>query len=233
VGTSLVDLTAGANAVQGILAALYFRERTGKGQRIESSLLEGQVSWMTYHAVSYFASGRVPKRMGSAHGSVAPYGAFATRNGFLVVAVVNDGLFRRFCQVIRRDELPDDPRFQTNPLRCDNRDALQAEIETALVSQDAETWARRMDEAGVPCSPVNSLDSVLNLPQVLHREMVVDVEHPEIPNLRMPGIPIKLSETPGAVRLPPPLLGQHTEEILAGLGHNSDDMNTLRAQGVI
>jgi crotonobetainyl-CoA:carnitine CoA-transferase CaiB-like acyl-CoA transferase len=233
VGTSLVDLTCGANAVQGILAALYFRERTGQGQKVESSLLEGQVSWMTYHAVSYFASGEVPQRRGSSHGSVAPYGAFATRDGFLVVAVVNDGLWKRFCGALDREELIEDPRFSTNPERCANAEVLQHELEATLVQDVAESWAAKMDDAGVPCSPVNSLDTVLSLPQVLHREMVVDIEHPGIPDLKMPGIPIKLSETHGTVRMPPPLLGQHTDEILGAIGYAIDDVTELRNAGVI
>jgi crotonobetainyl-CoA:carnitine CoA-transferase CaiB-like acyl-CoA transferase len=233
VGTSVVDLTAGANAVQAILAALYVRERTGNGQRVESSLLEGQVAWLTYHAVSYFGTGHVPERLGSAHGSVAPYGAFATRDGFLVVAVVNDGLFARFCGVIGREDLITDPRFTTNPLRCEHRPQLQEEIESALASDDAQAWATKMDEAGVPCSPVNSIDTVLGLPQVLHRQMVVDVDHPEVPELRMPGIPIKLSDSPGAVRLPPPTLGQHTDEVLGALGYSADDIGELRGAGVV
>jgi crotonobetainyl-CoA:carnitine CoA-transferase CaiB-like acyl-CoA transferase len=233
VGTSLVDLTCGANAVQGILAALFFRERTGQGQKVESSLLEGQVSWMTYHAVSYFASGEVPRRLGSSHASVAPYGAFATRDGFLVVAVVNDSLWTRFCGALNREDMLDDRRFTTNPDRCNNAAALQEELEATLVHDDAANWAAKMDDAGVPCSPVNSLDTVLNLPQVLHREMVVEIEHPEIPNLRMPGIPIKFSETHGTVRLPPPMLGQHTDEVLGAIGYSIDDVTELRNAGII
>jgi crotonobetainyl-CoA:carnitine CoA-transferase CaiB-like acyl-CoA transferase len=233
VGTSVVDLTCGANAVQGILAALYFRERTGKGQKVESSLLEGQVSWMTYHAVSYFASGEAPQRLGSGHASVAPYGAFATRDGFLVVAVVSNPLWERFCGVLGREELVNDPRFLTNPDRCANSADLQQELESTLAGDDAAVWAEKMDAVGVPCSPVNSLDTVLSLPQVLHREMVVPVDHPTVPELRLPGIPIKLSETHGTVRLPPPLLGQHTDEILGEIGLNVDDVAQLRNAGVI
>jgi crotonobetainyl-CoA:carnitine CoA-transferase CaiB-like acyl-CoA transferase len=233
VGTSLVDLTAGANAVQGILAALYLRERTGQGQRIESSLLEGQVSWLTYHAVSYFASGEVPGRLGSSHASVAPYGAFPTGNGYLVVAVATDALWRRFCGALGREELIDDPRFATNPLRCRNREVLDAMVTVALGSRSAEAWAEVMDSAGVPCSPVNSIETVLNLPQVLHRQMVVDIPRDDIPELRLPGIAIKLSTTPGTVRLPPPRLGEHTDAVLREMGYSDKQISDMRSSGTV
>lgn len=233
VGTSLVNLTAGANAVQGILAALYLRERTGQGQRIESSLLEGQVSWLTYHAVSYFASGEVPGRLGSSHASVAPYGAFPTGNGYLVVAVATDALWRRFCGALGREELIDDPRFATNPLRCRNRDVLDAMVTVALGSRSAEAWAEVMDSAGVPCSPVNSIETVLNLPQVLHRQMVVDIPRDDIPELRLPGIAIKLSTTPGTVRLPPPRLGEHTDAVLREMGYSDKQISDMRSSGTV
>lgn len=233
VGTSAVDLTTGANAVQGILAALYVREKTGKGQRVESSLLEGQVSWMTYHAVSYFATGEVPDRLGSYHASVAPYGAFPTSNGFLLVAVASEALWRRFCDAIDRPDLVDDSRFVTNALRCENRDNLAEVLNEILGSDTAEAWAAKMDAHGVPCSPVNSLDTVLNLPQVLHREMVVEVPRDDIPDLKVPGVAIKLSDTPGSVRTPPPNLGQHTDEILASLGYDVESIGRLREEAVL
>jgi crotonobetainyl-CoA:carnitine CoA-transferase CaiB-like acyl-CoA transferase len=233
VGTSCVDLTAGANAVQGILAALYLRERTGRGQLVESSLLEGQVSWLTYHAVAYLASGDVPGRLGSAHASVAPYEAFPTMDSFLVVAVATDALWRRFCAALERPEWVEDPRFLTNPLRCDNRDALSALVVEALSTASANEWALRMDAAGVPCSPVNSLDTVLALPQVMHRRMVVDVPRDDLPDLRLPGIAIKLDDTPGTVRLPPPMLGEHTDTVLDSLGYGADQIEALRRAGVV
>ncbi|HYI16121.1 MAG TPA: CoA transferase [Thermomicrobiales bacterium] len=233
VGTSLVDLTTGANAVQAILAALYVRERTGNGQRVESSLLEGQVSWMTYHAVSYFASGDVPERLGSGHASVAPYGAFPTSDGYLVVAVATDALWKRFCGALGHEELIADARFRTNPLRCQHRDDLEATLTPILANDTAEAWAAKMDAAGVPCSPVNTLDTVLNLPQVLYREMVVETPRDDIPDLRLPGIAVKLDETPGTIRLPPPSLGQHTDAVLTDLGYDGASIAALREAGVV
>lgn len=233
VGTSVVDLTAGANAVQGILAALYVRERTGRGQRVESSLLEGQISWLTYHAAAYLASGEVPGRLGSYHASVAPYGAFPTRDGYLVVAVATDALWRRFCGALEHPELVNDPRFARNPDRCSNRDALHETLTPILAQRGAADWAAAMDAAGVPCSPVNSIDTVLSLPQALHREMVVNIPRADLPDLRLPGVAIKLSETPGAVRVPPPRLGEHTDEVLAELGYTAEQIGDLRGKNIV
>jgi crotonobetainyl-CoA:carnitine CoA-transferase CaiB-like acyl-CoA transferase len=233
VGTSMVDLTAAANAVQAILAALYVREKTGMGQRVESSLLEGQVAWLTYHAVSYFASGEVPERIGSSHASVAPYGAFSTRDGYLVVAVATDALWKRFCTGLGHEELIEDPRFVTNRLRCENREPLEAVLMPILATRSADEWAAIMDEAGVPCSVVNTLDTVLSLPQVLHREMVVETPREDIPDLRLPGIAVKLESTPGTVRLPPPRLGEHTDKVLAELGFDEARIAEMHERGVV
>ncbi len=233
VGTSVVDLTAGANAVQAILAALYVRERTGRGQRVESSLLEGQVSWLTYHAVSYFGTGQVPERIGSAHASVAPYGAYPTGDGFLVIAVASDALWRRFCQAIGHAELLEDPRFATNADRCANRDELDGVLIPMLAEYDSRSWAERMDAAGVPSSPVNTIDTVLSLPQIAHREMVIETPRDEIPDLRLPGIAIKLDETPGSIRRPPPLLGEQTGEVLAQFGYTEEEIARFRAAGIV
>jgi len=232
-GTSVVDLTTAANAAQGILAALYVRERTGKGQRVDVSLLGSVVSWLSYHAVAYFASGELPPRMGSRHPSVAPYGAFPTKNGYLVVAVALDSSWKRFCIALDRPDLIDDPRFAKNPMRIKNRGELEALITVILAANGAEEWAAIMDRHGVPCSPINSIDTVLALPQVLHQELVIDLPREDIPGLRMPGIAIRMSDTPGAARLPPPRLGEHTDEVLTELGYSKSDVTALRANNVL
>lgn len=233
VGTSVVDLTCGSNAVQGILTALLVRERTGRGQLVESSLLEGQISWLTYHAVSYFASGEVPERLGSGHASVAPYGAYPTADGYLVIAVATDALWKRFCTALGREDLIEQPNLRTNPQRCANREEMDAQLLPVLATDTAANWAAKMDAAGVPCSPVQNLDVVLDLPQAHHREMIVDVPHPTVDQLRLPGIAVKLTETPGSIRMHPPRLGEHTADVLRELGYDDDAIAEAVASGTV
>lgn len=232
-GTSVVDLATGGDAVQGILAALFVRERTGNGQRVDVSLLGSLIGWLGYHAVAFFATGEQPARMGSRHPSVAPYGAFPTRDGHLAVAVAMEASWRRFCAALGRPGLTDDPRFAKNPDRIANRAELERIVTAALADRTAAEWGAIMDGAGVPCSPINDLATVLSLPQVLHQEFVIDLPHADIPDLRMPGVPIKLADTPGAARLPPPRLGEHTAEILAGLGRDAATIAGLRESGIV
>lgn len=232
-GTSLIDLTAGANAVQGVLAALYFRERSGQGQRVEVSLLGAGVSWLTYHATAYFATGQVPERLGSYHNAVAPYGAYPTSDGFLVVAVATDALWRRFCAALGLDDIVDDPRFASNPDRLAHRDELDAILNPVLTGKTADEWTEILTSAGVACGPVNTLDKVLSMPQVLHDELVVEIPRHDIPDFKMAGLAIKLKGTPGTIRMPPPDLGEHNEEVLGELGYTVADIRRLRESEVI
>jgi crotonobetainyl-CoA:carnitine CoA-transferase CaiB-like acyl-CoA transferase len=225
-GTSVVDLSTGATALSGILAALYHRERTGEGQRIDVSLLGTTIAWMTYHAVAYFATGKVPGRTGSHHPSVSPYGGYPTGDGFLVVAIAFDNHWARFCELVGHPELIDDPRFARNPDRVANRAELDPIMADILAPKGAVEWATMMDAAGIPCSPIHDMAQALNLPQVAYQEYVAAVPHPDIPDLRMPGIPLKFSATPSSISRHPPKHGEHTAEILAELGYTDEEQSS-------
>ncbi|MCC6942968.1 MAG: CoA transferase [Thermomicrobiales bacterium] len=232
-GTSVVDLSAGAHATQGILASLYVREKTGRGQRIDASLLGTTVAWMTYHAVAYFASGQAPGKMGSMHPSVAPYGAYPTQDGFIVMAIAFDSHWRAFCKITGRDELADDPRLATNPARIANRALLDDAMAEVLTTKPSAEWQQIFDDASIPCAPVNTLDTVLRLPQVEYLDYVTDVEHPAIDGLRMPGIHLGMSETPGTIRRHPPALGEQTSEVLREFGYSESRIAEFLASGVV
>ena len=232
-GTSLADVGAGMWAVIGILAALHARHVTGHGQLIDISLLDGQVAWLTYVAGKYFATGVTPGRYGSAHESLAPYQVFPTADDPLMVAVGSDGLWQRFTAATGLDELTGDPRYATNPDRVTNRDTLIPRITKALAARGCAEWTDRLNAAGVPAGPVNTVPAALEQPQVVAREMVVELEHPAAGMLRMLGSPLKLSAQPASIRRPPPVLGQHTDEILAEAGYSAVRIAELRAADVI
>ena len=215
VGVSSADLTAGMWALVGILAALYRREQTGAGQWIDISLLDSQVSWLTYVASGYFASGEVPRRYGSAHPTIAPYQGFATADGDLMLAVGNESLWARFVAATGLEQVENDPRFALNSDRVRNRDELIAIITERLVTRTTAEWIALFDAAGVPAGPISTVDEVMVDPQVLARGMVLEVEHPTAGAVKMVGCPLQMSESPTSLRLPPPLLGEHTAEVLA------------------
>jgi crotonobetainyl-CoA:carnitine CoA-transferase CaiB-like acyl-CoA transferase len=233
VGFSLVDLFTGMMAYGSIVTALYHREQTGQGQQIEAALLDGQVAAMSYHATAYFATGVAPHRMGSGHPSLVPYQSFPASDGFFILGVANEGLWRRFCQAIERPDLVEDPRFSTNDNRVAHRtecvDALSQIFRTRTVAE----WVEVISAAGVPCGPINRVSDVVNDPQVLARYMIADIPHPNVPDLKVPNSPLKLAETPAAIRRSPPLLGQHNEEVLAELGYTLEQVADLRKKGVI
>ncbi|MBI2368958.1 MAG: CoA transferase [Deltaproteobacteria bacterium] len=234
VGISVADLVAGMLAVQGILLGLVARATTGRGQMVDVALHDGMVSLLTYQAGIYFATGQSPGRMGNQHPTIAPYETFPTKDGYMILAVGNDSLWARFCEAVGLEGLAADPRFAINSLRVQNRPALCALIEERLRARTTREWIRLLDQAGVPCGSIKTVGEVLSDPQVVAREMVVEMDHPTAGKIRVTGVPVKLSATPGVVRLPPPLLGQHTDEILGRLlNYNPDEVVRLRREGVI
>lgn len=230
-GVAIADLVSGILAANGITLALLARERTGRGQQVDISLLDSVATLLTYQAGIYFATGTPPPRLGNRHPTIAPYEVFAASDGDFVLAVANDDLWRRFCQVA--DIEPDD-RFATNPQRVQRYDELRPLVADRLGRRTRQDWLTRLGAAGVPCGLVRDLGELFADPQVAAREMVAEIEHRTIGPLRMLGIPIKLSDTPGAVRTAPPTLGEHTDAVLRkDLGLTPEAIVRLREQRVI
>ncbi|MFE2089183.1 CaiB/BaiF CoA transferase family protein [Streptomyces sp. NPDC059460] len=232
-GVSGADLAAGMWACIGLLAALRARERSGEGQWVDISLLDGQISWLTYVAAGYFASGDVPRRYGSAHPTIVPYQAFPTGDGHLMVAAGNDELWRRFARTVGLDAIADDPQFATNPDRVRNRTRLIPLIEAVLSHRPAQEWSKLLAKAGVPVGPINTVDQALTHPQVRARDMIAEVRHPHAGTVCMVASPLKLSATAPAVRTAPPGHGQHTGEVLTALGVDADTLAGLRTDGAV
>ncbi|MDH5342867.1 MAG: CoA transferase [Betaproteobacteria bacterium] len=225
---SVCDVGAGMYANQAILLGLAARERTGKGQRVEASLFESQIAWMLFRAVGYFATGKVPAgKMGSASAHVVPYQAYPTADGDIMVGVLNDGLYRKLVTAMGLAELGEHPDYVTNAQRVKNRAALNAKLEARFSEKGKAEWEKIISAAGVPCSPINTIEDALLDPQTAARDMIMELDHPTLGGIKVPGIPIKMSETPGSGRLAPPLLGQHQEEVLREIGWSSERIAAL------
>jgi crotonobetainyl-CoA:carnitine CoA-transferase CaiB-like acyl-CoA transferase len=233
IGFSLVDITCGWVAYGGIMTALYQREKTGKGQYVEASLLEGMVSAASYHIVNYLGTGHVPGPMGQGHPSLAPYQMFPSKDGRVMLGAANDGLWNKFCEVTGRTDLSDDPRFKTNLDRVKHRSELIPILEALFQTQTTDEWVALLEAAGIPNSPVNNIADLVHDPQIAHRNMLVDVPHPTVPGLRAPATPMKLSDGPSSVRRHPPENGEHTEEILLELGYSKADIADLETAGAV
>mgnify|MGYP003850355065 CR=1 FL=1 len=232
-GVPIADITTGIMAAVSILAALYHRDRSGEGQYIDISLLDTQILILSHQALSYLTTGRNPERLGSAHPSIAPYQALATRDGYIVVAVGNDKLWQIFARAIGREDLLKDPRFSTNPDRVRNRDLLIGELERTFREKTTGEWLGILERAGIPAAPVNRVGDALRDPQVLHRGMVIDMDHPIIGRFKSLGTPLKMSLTPGRISRPPPLLGEHGFEILREVGYSDGEIISMLERGVI
>jgi len=224
VGVAVTDIGAGMWAAIAILAALRTRDETGRGQYVDVSMMDCSVAWMTYMAGSYFATGGVPPRMGSAHPSIVPYQGFETADDkHILVAVGNDSLWALFCKGMGLKDLVDDERYLTADKRVENRGTLIPFLEKEFKKQTRDEWLKKLGEVGVPCGPVYMIDEIFSDSQVLHRGMVIEMEHPQAGTIKQIGPPLKFSETPCIVGSPPPLLGDSTEEVLRTLGGYSDD----------
>ncbi|HXG22770.1 MAG TPA: CaiB/BaiF CoA-transferase family protein [Methylomirabilota bacterium] len=234
VGVAVVDITAGLFAANAIQAALLARSRTGRGQAIDISLLDAQVAWLANVASSYLVSGQRPKRFGNAHPAIVPYQTFHARDGYFCLAVGNDGQWRNLCEALQHPELAVDGRFATNPQRVHHREELIAQLQAIFATDSIAAWLQKIAAAGIPCGPVQTLDQVFTDPQVLARGMVWTMPHPTAGEVRFVGSPLKLSETPVSSSAPPPLLGEHTYEVLTGLlGYAPEAVDRLRAEGVV
>ena len=216
-GTSIADLTAGMMGAHGITLALLSRTRTRRGQKVEIAMLDVMASLLTYHAGIYFATGRAPKRRGNAHPSIVPYEVFRAADAFLTVGVANTSLWERFCAALDRRDLITDPRFDTEARRVENRDVLVPLLNDVLGERPASTWLDRLDKAGVPAGRITTVDEVCQSPHLQARGMIVSLPHPKAGTVTVMGVPVRLHGTPGAAAVPPPLLGQHTDEVLTRL----------------
>ncbi len=233
VGVAVTDVLTGMYAATAVLAALVHRERSGRGQHVDLSLLDVQVAMLANQAQAYLTTGEPPVRLGNAHPSIVPYQAFAAADGHLVLAVGNDAQFARLCGVLGRPDLAADPRFRTNAARVEHRAALLAILEPALAGRPAAAWISELEGAGIPCGPINDLRQVFEDPQVRHRGMRREVDHPLAGRAALVASPIRLSGTPVEPPAAPPTLGQHTDEVLADLGLTEAEVDALRAAGVV
>jgi succinate---hydroxymethylglutarate CoA-transferase len=233
-GVAIVDVVTGLYACNSILAALAARSRTGRGQRVEVCLYDSGLAMLINVASSYLVTGKDARRFGNGHPNIVPYTTYPTADSMIAVAVGNDGQFARFAETAGHAEWARDARYATNPARVANRDALDEAIARALKGRESAEWIDKLRAAGVPCGPINSVGEALNDPHTLAREMVRSVRHPTAGELKMVGIPFRLNGTPAAIRRAPPLLGQHTEEVLGEeLGMSTARIAQLRAEKVI
>jgi crotonobetainyl-CoA:carnitine CoA-transferase CaiB-like acyl-CoA transferase len=232
-GVPLSDLAGGLFGAYGILCALEHRQHTGAGQFVDTSLLEAAMALTVWESTEYWSTGRTPKALGSAHRLAAPYQALRASDGWFTVGANNDKLFDALCRALARPDLAGDARFRTGASRLENRRVLAGEIEQTTVKEPRAHWLARLDAAGVPSGPINTYPEALEDPHTLARSMVVDLQHPGAGPIKNLGVPVKLSDTPGAVDRPAPLLGEHNDTILAELGYGETERQALRAQGVI
>ena len=232
-GVAITDMVAGLYCAQGITAALLARERFGKGQRVDIGMLDTTAALLTYQAANWFATSKVPQRQGNRHATIAPYETFTTTDGEIVIAVGNDGIWERFCAAVDLPELAADPRFKTNKDRMENYEAMRPPIDRAFRARTSAEWIAILNAAGVANGEVRDIGQMLNDPQLAARNMVATLMHPTVGATQVIGAPIKLSENEASLRTPPPVLGQHTDAVLAEIGYDANAIAGLRAKKVV
>ncbi|MBI1989540.1 MAG: CoA transferase [Betaproteobacteria bacterium] len=234
VGIPLADLSGGIYSCKGILAALFDRERTGKGRRVELSMFDSMLTLLSYMGTMWLTNGDLPQPPGSAHDYTVPWQAFEASNGYVVVATRQEIFWRKLCGVLEDPGLAGDSRFATNSLRVENRAALVPRLERIFRTRTVADWLERLRTAEVPAAPVNNLDGAFGEPPVAEREMIVEYDHPDVGKVRLPGNPIKMSDVTGTISRPAPRLGEHTDAVLSRLlSLTADQIASLRQQGAI
>lgn len=233
VGVSQADLVAGLYAVQGILLALYAREKTGQGQLVDVGMLDCQISLLTFQAGIYFMTGVSPTRKGNQHPTICPYETFKASDRYINIAIGNDKLWQKFCELLGLGNLRNHQDFATNPKRVENRDRLFPLIQERIGARESAHWLGIFEENGIPSGPIFSVEEALTHPHTVARQMVCSVTHPVLGELRQTGIPVKLSGTPGEIHSAPPRLGEHTEPVLRELGFSQGDIKSMRAAEAI
>jgi CoA:oxalate CoA-transferase len=233
VGVSVGDLVAALYGAIGILTAIVHRDRTGEGQAVDVAMLDCQVSFLENAIARYMVNGEDPKPIGNRHPSIVPFESFDTRDSSLVIAAGNDALWTSFCRCVGKALLATDPRFATNRLRNDNYVELKRILDELFTERTTADWIGILEAAGIPCSPINSIHELLDHPQLRAREMFVDVEHPRAGKATVVGLPVKMSRTPGSIRMPAPTLGQHGREILRDLGYTDEKIRELDSDKVV
>ena len=234
VGIALADVITGMYATIAILAAVNHRHQSGKGQYIDMSLLDCIVALGSNQITGYFAGGKVPVRMGNAHMSLVPYGVYPTRNGHIIIAIGNDEQWQRYCSVIGRADLAAEEDFRKVTGRIINRERLDVELKKSMQTRDSETWLELLEQHSVPCGPINNYEQVFQNPQVIHRNLHIELQREDGARIGAAASPLRLAETPPSYDLPPPLVGQHTDEVLkAMLNMDSEQLATLRERNII
>ena len=234
VGTSVGDIIAGTHAAYGILAALFYREKSGKGQYLDISMVDSLFATLENAIARYCISGEIPTPLGGIHPSITPFQGYRTSDSWIIAAIGTDQLFARFCKVIGNEGLKDDPRFTTNPLRTKNRNELNEILDPVMKMKTTAEWVKIFTEASLPYSPINTLKEICEDPHIQYRNMLVEIDQPKVGKMRIANSPIRMSETPGEVYSAAPALGQHSEEVLRDvLGYTQEQLDALKEASVI